>query len=378
MDSRIKSAIATTLIQGALAYVLIATLAMTISHEPDEKLNAVTITSKAPPPPSPAKAPPVVSPTVPFKDRPVVLHDWSAATPEQRNLDFMKVQQWRDANIPPAERRLAQWRAELPQGSGPGKVTREQPANLSTHTLYWPAKWTKGPLPIIAWGNDFDGTCSNSSLPYAAFLSEIASWGYFVVAVGNDDIDYPQPEGLAYLTDGRPLRVKANALNEAVDWAIAENARTGSPYQGRLDTSRVAYMGNGCGAGLALRASADPQTTTTVLLNSSVRFRPDAAQADKAPLVQFEGEQDDRNVIEAGEANLAKAQEAGWPMFKAALKDVGHKDAYPGPDKRWTKAVIAWLDWQLKGDGKAQATLGNLSKAGWSRVEATGILEVPE
>jgi hypothetical protein len=260
----------------------------------------------------------------------------------------------------------------LPRGTWPGRVARVQPEGLATHTLYWPANWTRGPLPIIAWGNDHGGSCSNSSLPYASFLSELASHGYFVVAVGNDDIDYPQPEGLAYLSDGRPLRTQATALTKAVDWAVAENGRAGSPYRGRLATGKIAYLGHGCGAGQAMTASADPRATTVVLLNSSAMLR--SAAGDHRPaLAQFEGEADDPGVIEAGAANLTRAQAAQWPMLRAALEGVGHNGAYAGPDRRWSRAILAWLDWQLKDRGEPAGILRAVAGVGWSRVDSVAL-----
>jgi hypothetical protein len=377
MNDRLKSAIATALIQGVLAYALIMGLAMTITRHADDKLTVVDVPpERAPPPPSPPpapKAPLVRAAPVPAGGEPVVLHDWAAASPVQRNLDFIKARKWVNDNLPEEDKRLARWREELPQGSGPARVTRLRPPNLATHTLYWPAKWAKGSLPIIAWGNGYDGMCSNSSLSYAAFLSEIASHGYFVVAVGNDDIDYPQPEGLAFLADGRPIRTQASALTRAVDWAIAENGRAGSPYAGKLDTSKVAYMGHACGGGQALQASSDPRTTTTVLLNAAARFKPDPSAAHKAPIAQFEGAQDDSGVLDAGDANFAKAQAADWPMYKAALTGMSHDGAYSGPDRRWSKAVLAWLDWQLKGDSSAATALDALLRDGWSRIGVSGL-----
>jgi hypothetical protein len=374
MSPRLKSIIATTLIQGALFYALIMGLAMTFTREPPEKLSAVTFTPKAKPPPPPVlplpKAPIVRVSPVAAKDRPVILGDWSAAGPAQRNQDFMKATKWVRDNMPEAERRLERWKAAVPQGSGPGKVTRERPANLATHTLYWPAQWSRGPLPIVAWGNGNDGMCSNSSLSYAAFLAEIASHGYFVVAVGNDDIDYPQPEGIEILADGRPIRTQASALRKAVDWAVAENGRGGSPYAGKLDTDKIAYMGHGCGGLQALSAASDPRAKAAVLLNSAAALRPEAT---KASLAQFEGQQDEQSVLAAAEANFAKAQAAGRTMYKAALAGVGHSGAYPGPDRRWSGAVLAWLNWQLKGDAKAAATFVAPARPGWSRIQATGI-----
>ncbi len=374
MSPRLKAIIATTVIQGVMFYALITGLAMTFTRESPEKLSAVTFTPKAKPPPPAAlplpKAPIVHGAPVAAKDRPVILHDWSAASPAQRNQDFMKATKWVRDNMPEAERRVERWKAAVPQGSGPGKVNRVRPPNLATHTLYWPAQWSRGPLPIVAWGIGNDGLCSNSSLSYAAFLAEIASHGYFVVAVGNDDIDYPQPEGIEILADGRPIRTQASALRKAVDWALAENGRAGSPYAGKLDTRKIAYMGHGCGGLQAISAASDPRATTAVLLNSAATLRPDAT---KASLAQFEGQQDERSVLDAGEANFTKAQAAGRTMYRAALAGVGHSGAYPGPDRRWSGAVLAWLDWQLKGDAKAAATFAGQARPGWSRIQSTGI-----
>jgi hypothetical protein len=373
MTNRLKSVIASVAIQGTLTYALIMALAVSMSQERGSNVTTVDVAAKVlPPPPSPERPPPskppMVAPVrVPAADQPVILHDWSAASPAQRNLDFAKAAKWVQDNLPEADRRLARWREQVPQGSGPGKVTRLRPASLTTHTLYWPAQW-QGRLPIIAWGNGTDGKCSNSSLAYAAFLSEIASHGYFVVAVGNDDIDYPQPEGIEILADGRPIRTQASALRKAVDWAVAENDRAGGPYAGRLDTGKIAYMGHACGAGQALAAGYDPRATTIVMLNSAARFSPAVSTTRKPAVAQFSGERDEPSVLLAAEANFAAAQAAGWPMYKAALAGGDHDGAYLAPDRRWSRAILAWLDWRLKADNRAELRLKSLSREGWSRV----------
>src|SRR5262245_43114546 len=144
-SNRLTSAIATALIQGVLGYAFVMTLATSISREADDKLTTVDLTPppppKAPPvlPPSP-KALPVHSAPVLSAGRPVVLRDWATASVEQRNLDFAKAHKWVQDNLPEEDRRLARWRAELPQGTGPARVTRLRPPNLTTHTLYWPAQ----------------------------------------------------------------------------------------------------------------------------------------------------------------------------------------------------------------------------------------------
>ena len=46
-------------------------------------------------------------------------------------------------------------------------------------------------------------------------------------------------------------------LIDAINWAIAENDRTGGPYFHRLDTSKIALMGMSCGGAQAIEASAE-------------------------------------------------------------------------------------------------------------------------
>ena len=353
-----------------LGYALIVGLAMPLPRHMHERITLLNLAPKLAPPPPPRSPPHAPVGAITKTGAP---QSWATASPHQRDMAFIKITKWVKDNLSEEERRFAQWRAAVPRGTGPAKVTRLQPPNLTTHTLYWPAEWSKGPLPIIAWGNGADNMCSNSSLPYATFLSEIASHGYFVVAVGNDDIDYPPPDGLAILADGRPLRTQASALTKAVDWAIAENSRIGSPYEGKLDTSKIAYMGHGCGGQQAMAASSDPRTTTTVLLNSPAKFSPGSSDTHKAPIAYLEGSQDDSAVLDVGDADFAKAQAAGWPMYKAALEGMSHEGAFAGPDRRWSKAVIAWLDWQLKNDGNAATVLNDLPRDGWNRTDATGL-----
>jgi hypothetical protein len=330
-------AIAVVVIHGLVGYVLIKGLATSIPRQAHDRMTLITIAAERAP--APRRSPPA---RVSAASRPVVLHDWAAASPYQRNQDFIKTTQWVKDQLSEEERRFARWRATVPRGSGPGTVTRLRPPNLTTHTLYWPAAWSKGLLPIIAWGNGADNLCSNNSLPYAALLSDIASHGYFVVAVGNDDIDYPPLDGLEILADGRPIRTQTSALTNAVDWAIAENSRAGSPYEGKLDTGKIAYMGHACGGQQALAASSDPRTTTTV-------------------------------VLDAGDAYVAKARAAGWPKYQAALAGMSRDGTHRVPDRRWSQAVIAWLDWQLKGDSKAAIVVDGLGRDSWSRIDASGL-----
>jgi hypothetical protein len=43
------------------------------------------------------------------------------------------------------------------------------------------------------------------------------------------------------------------------------------------------------------------------------------------------------------------------PTVRVDMPTMGHTGAYPMPDVRWTRAVIQWLNWNLKGDQTARA-----------------------
>lgn len=286
--------------------------------------------------------------------------------------------------------RLSQWRTSLPQGTGPWRVVRLEEPGLPGHTVYRPANLARVPrLPIVAFAN---GGCRNTSIEFAAFLAELASRGYLVIAVGTDDVPFSGGFGPAPASPGgKPAqRMDVKALTEAVDWAVAEAGRRGSPYRGRIAADRVAYVGQSCGGLQALNASTDPRTTTTVVLNSGYFKLPPPGAAPgpqrpmpmnmparlpwssfTRPIAYFAGGKTDIAYVNAYD-NFAEAR--GVPMFIAS-REVGHADAYPGPDRPWAAAVTAWLDWQLKGKAAAKAQFvgphcGLCKDPGWSEVRS--------
>ncbi|MBN2591655.1 MAG: hypothetical protein JXA96_17450 [Sedimentisphaerales bacterium] len=75
-------------------------------------------------------------------------------------------------------------------GTGAFKAIMASDSSLSQFTIFRPADMSlisdKTKLPIIAWGN---GGCANSPSGHLNFLSEVASHGYLVIAIG------PMPQG---------------------------------------------------------------------------------------------------------------------------------------------------------------------------------------
>lgn len=260
--------------------------------------------------------------------------------------------------------RIDRWRAELPQGTGPYRVVRLIEPDFPEHTIYRPADMGRaGRLPIIAFAN---GACRNTSTEYAAFLSELASHGYLVVAVGRDDQPFDMPRGATTAPDGRLLQViDEKVMMAGVDWAIARNADRSSNYHGHIATNRIAYMGHSCGGMQALTAGADPRATTTVVLNSGYYRTIPARPPGPLPAYRRWSELHAPTLILSGgptDVAYKIAREsyedgvaAGLPMFLASLPTVAHSGAYVKPDADWSRTVLAWLDWQLKGDRKARA-----------------------
>jgi len=71
-----------------------------------------------------------------------------------------------------------------PVGTGPSPAVMESDPGLPTHTIYRPKDMAAGSgqkLPVIAWGN---GACVNIGNRFRSFLTEIASHGYVILALG--------------------------------------------------------------------------------------------------------------------------------------------------------------------------------------------------
>ncbi len=147
-------------------------------------------------------------------------------------------------------------------GTGPYKAILAGDSSLPTHTIYRPRDLSpfggKNLLPIVAFGN---GGCRNTSGEFRNFLSDIASHGYLIVAIG------PAGDALVAGSEAKLGQTKPSQLLDGVDWAIKENSREGSEYFQKIDTSKIAVMGQSCGTMQAMEVSGDPRITTTVLLN---------------------------------------------------------------------------------------------------------------
>ena len=239
-----------------------------------------------------------------------------------------------------------------PSGTGPFPATAESRPELPGHTVYRPVSWPTEALPLYVWGN---GGCSNNGLAHAAYLRQIASQGYVIVALGVPGGGPPAP------ADGSRDATEAAQMLEAIDWAARETAREGGEFHRRIDVTRIAVGGHSCGGLQALAVSDDPRVDTTLVLNSGIYITPGSGRSrveiDKtqlpllhAPVLYLTG----------GPSDIAHANAVDdveridhVPVFFGALP-VGHGGTFAEPDGgEWARVSARWLDWQLGDDADA-------------------------
>jgi dienelactone hydrolase len=264
--------------------------------------------------------------------------------------------------------------AATPMGSGPYRAIMEVEPGLPTHTVYRPAELVAaGRLPIVVWGN---GACANAGDRFRWFLSDIASYGYLVIAVGSIQNKSswsaqpmtPIPAGASpAIPPGRagqlpPPVTHSAQLLDALSWAATENDRAGSPLYRRLDVSAIAAMGQSCGGAQALEASADPRIRTTVMWNSGlfpgVTTMAGGEPLTKAslkklhgPIAYISGDEED---LAFANANDDFQRIDHVPVFRAFARGVLHEGTYGQRNGgEFAGIAVGWLNWQLKGDRHA-------------------------
>ena len=250
-------------------------------------------------------------------------------------------------------------------GTGPHRAIATEDDSLPGMTIFRPRDLSPfgatRTLPVLLWGN---GACANTTEEHKNFLSEIASHGYVVLAIGLLD-------QIEVRNETSRQRTQSRQLLTALDWIIAENTRADSLFVDKVETAKVAAMGMSCGGLQAIEISPDPRISTTVVCNSGVLPTPSplagmpALQKEilsklHAPVLYIMGGPKD---IAYKNAMDDFSRVAHVPIAMTNF-DVGHAGTYARPHGgEFTPVALAWLDWQLKGDGeKSKVFLGTDSK----------------
>jgi hypothetical protein len=265
--------------------------------------------------------------------------------------------------------------APASEGTGRYPAIFEEQASLPAHVVYRPRDLNslgREKMPIYVWGN---GGCSADGTSSRNHLLEIASHGYVAIASGTIPKGPPRSApaasppppapgaGGAQRPPAGPLpaATPTAALREAIDWAIAENSRRGSPFYHRLATDRIAVSGWSCGGLQALNVAPDPRVTTAVMMNTGF-FAAGASpitgiENDKATLAKLHTPV---LYVLGGPTDIAYANGmddyrriSGIPAAVINIP-VGHTGTYFQPNGGLAaQLVTSWLDWQLKGDREA-------------------------
>ena len=123
-------------------------------------------------------------------------------------------------------------------GGGPYKSVLVGDPSLPTHAIYRPRDLSKFGgtklMPVVAWAN---GGCRNTSGEFRNFLTQVASHGFFVVAIGP--AAYAIALGSEQPTDGTTTAL----LFDGLTWAAGENPATyREPRGGAFATVAVAWL----------------------------------------------------------------------------------------------------------------------------------------
>jgi hypothetical protein len=265
--------------------------------------------------------------------------------------------------------------------SGPNQVVIEHDQGLVTHTIYRPANLTAAKYPLLVWG---EGGCAKNGLTFPEYLSEIASYGFVIVADGppvqgargpggrgpggakggpggapGAAKGKGGPGGAAKGKGGAPAglgnMLDGSALIAAMNWMDKEVKDPKSRFYQKVDTGHVAAMGMSCGGLMSYGASADPRIATVGIWNSGM-FDPKDQKI-------IDGIHSSVIIITGGDSDIAhdngkkdfEVMPARVPLFYGVYRSVGHGGTYSqdngGP---FGQVAVAWLKWQLQGDTSAK------------------------
>lgn len=205
-----------------------------------------------------------------------------------------------------------------------------------TCTIFRPKTLGAGGMkhPIVLWGN---GT-GMTPVGYTGILENLASYG-FVVGAANT------------INAGKGTEMLA-----CLDWLTAENARAGSPYEGKLDLTKVGASGHSQGGGGTLMAGRDLRVKTTAPVmpyTLGLNYVRGAEAQQHGPILLLSGGAD---TIAAPDRNQKPVFDgANTPITWATLGGASHLAPMRGGGP-YVGIITAWFRYQLMDDTKA-ATL---------------------
>jgi dienelactone hydrolase len=200
----------------------------------------------------------------------------------------------------------------------------------NNYTIYRPQQLAPGGVksPIAVWISGGGSTPDQYDL-----LPHLATHGFVVIASNTS----PQMGTQVALGE---------EMVAAVSWIVQEFTRSGSDYNGTVDTSKIAATGYSMGGLASMSAAADPRWTTTVHISGG--SGDGSTKNLHAPAAVICGPSGG----DIAGANCAKDFDAATtPMFYGVFNGGDHLGVRTSPYKERIRAVVTgWLRWQLFSD----------------------------
>lgn len=148
-------------------------------------------------------------------------------------------------------------------GTGTFKAVATKETTMPDFVVYRPkdllhAHARCGALPLLLFGN---GGCSDTSAGYERMLTEVASHGYIVVAIG---------EMRDSLNERAIGQTESSELMRGLEQMLQLNRTKGTEYYHFIDTTKIAAAGHSCGGAQVLCNAADPRLQTYLILNAGM------------------------------------------------------------------------------------------------------------
>ena len=285
-------------------------------------------------------------------------------------------------------------------GSGPYKAIAASEETLPDFVVYRPEKLPEGAgFPVVIFGN---GGCANSSLGHERFLSDLASYGYVIVAIGpfqesreprpmqgqggprpggqrpEGQPAGPRPGGQPGAQrpagpmpgGGAPMATGSESwqMYQALDWITNQANNPRSEYHGAVNADLAAAMGMSCGGCQAIYLSSDPRIKTLLVMNSGMgemtlaNATPAFVQAIHTPTVYIIGGETD---IAYPNAEIDYKNFPNQPVAWVNLP-VGHGGTYSQEfGGEFSRMARTWLDYMFKGGKEGERLFKNRDLTGF-------------
>ena len=232
-------------------------------------------------------------------------------------------------------------------GSGHHKAVAVRERSLPDFVVYRPVnidgavRRGRGALPVLVFCN---GGCMDTSIGYENMLTDIASHGYVVVAIGELQM---------FAQHDKDRHTPSSLVQRALDWVEAQSIDPVSPYYGKIDAGRIAAAGHSCGGAQVLANAGDRRMKTYLILNAGMGkmtmadANPKSLKNLHGPILYLVGGTGD---VAWQNAQTDYKSIKHVPVVLADNTRSGHGGTYGEPHGGDNaRMVCAWLDWQLKG-----------------------------